>query len=462
MDASVPQQVDKSLRYSIKDGSAYSAMLGLTQDYIIPFALALKATVIQVGLLSSVPNLVMAVSQLAAPQLAERAGSRKGLILPVVFLHALSWLPVVLIPYFFSENRLWWLLGFLTVNATLGALGNPAWGSMMADLVPEGIRGRYFGLRGKITGSVSLVFFFAGGAVLQLAGSDIFTGFAVLFGGAMAFRLLSWYFLSRMYEPPVQRGPLPQPSLPQIVKSLRSSNQGRFMVFVALMSFTTYIASPFFAVYMLRDLGFNYLTYVAINATAAVASLSFLRYWGRRADRAGNLKVIKAVSALIPALPLLWLVSNNALYLIPIQVVSGLAWAGFNLASTNFIYDATAPESRTRYIAVFNALNGTAICLGALLGGLLAPLLPALMGYKLLTLFVLSGLARSLVSLIGLRRIAEVRQVKEVCMRELLFGQAHGRVRRQHLPDQQSPGGAPSVHEGAGFAAAISPAPPGP
>ena len=38
------RQVNKSLKYSIVDGSAHSAMLGLTQDYIVPLALALKAT----------------------------------------------------------------------------------------------------------------------------------------------------------------------------------------------------------------------------------------------------------------------------------------------------------------------------------------------------------------------------------------------------------------------------------
>jgi len=49
------------LKYSIADGSAYSAMLGLIQDYVVPFALALKATIVQVGLLSSIPNLVARV-----------------------------------------------------------------------------------------------------------------------------------------------------------------------------------------------------------------------------------------------------------------------------------------------------------------------------------------------------------------------------------------------------------------
>ena len=133
------RQVSKSLKYSIVDGLAYSAMLGLTQDYIVPFALALKATVVQIGLLSSIPNLTMGLSQLSAPRLAERAGSRKGLILPAVFLHALMWVPILLIPYLFPGEKIWWLICFLTLSIILSSLGNPAWGSLMADLVPEKI-----------------------------------------------------------------------------------------------------------------------------------------------------------------------------------------------------------------------------------------------------------------------------------------------------------------------------------
>src|SRR3972149_2654136 len=79
--------IKKSLRLSVLDGAAYAAMLGLTQNYITPYALALRATTAQIGLLSSVPNFAMAFSQLAAPNLAGRAGSRQGLILPIGVIH---------------------------------------------------------------------------------------------------------------------------------------------------------------------------------------------------------------------------------------------------------------------------------------------------------------------------------------------------------------------------------------
>jgi len=402
-------EVKKSLRYSILDGSANAASQGLTQDYVTPFALALKATTAQIGLLSSAPSLATALSQIAAPRLSERFGSRKGFILRAVFTQALLWVPILLIPYLFPGQKVWWLIGLFTLSTVVGAMAGPAWGSLMADLVPAEVRGRYFGLRGKICGIVALAFFFIGGLILHFSAADIFLGFSMVFGAALLFRLVSWYFLSRMHDPPVRTGWWDRYSLADLVSGLASSNLGRFIVYSSLMSFATYLASPFFAVYMLRDLRFDYLTYAGITAAASLASLVSLTFWGRRADKLGNARVVSAASILVPLVPLLWLVSHQVYYLIPVQMLSGFAWSGFTLASANFIYDASAPENRTRYIALFNAMNGGAMCLGALLGGYLASLLPPMLGYSLLTLFLLSGLLRALVAVAFRRHFSEVR-----------------------------------------------------
>src|SRR4030042_2588584 len=92
-------KVKRNLKFSTLDGAASSAMAGFTQNYITPFALALKATTVQIGLLSSFPNFAMAFSQLISPALVNRAGTRKRVILPAVFIQALMWLPVFLLPY---------------------------------------------------------------------------------------------------------------------------------------------------------------------------------------------------------------------------------------------------------------------------------------------------------------------------------------------------------------------------
>jgi MFS family permease len=411
---SLRRQVKRSLKLSTLDGIAFSAMAGLTQNYITPFALALKATTTQIGFLASVPNLTMALSQLAAPNLSEKAGSRKGLILPVVLTHALLWLPILLVPYLFPEPKIWWLIVFITLSGIFGSLANPAWGSMMADLVPMKLRGRYFSFRGRIIGFIALIFSFIGGAILQVFTDNGFLGFTVIFGGAIVFRLLSFYFLSRMYEPPLSGSGKNKQSLPDIVRHMGSSNLGRFTIYVASISFATNLAGPFFAVYMLRDLGLSYMNYIILVSSNAIANLIFQPFWGRRADRFGNIQIVKTTSYLMPFVPLLWLVSSNLYYLILAEIYSGFVWSGFTLATTNFVYDASDPNNRTKHISVYNAVNGVTTCIGALIGGFLAPHLPAIFGYNLRTLFTISGIMRGIVVLLLLRLITEVRNVPKM------------------------------------------------
>ena len=379
-------------------------MLGFTQDFITPFALALKASTGQIGLLASLPNLALAISQLGSPFISERLKTRKMFILPVVLIQAFLWLPILLLPQIFDGAGVWWLIALFTAGSVFGALGNPAWGSMMADLVPSGIRGRYFGTRNKIGGMALLGGFLAGGLVLELSSQQVMIGFSVLLGGAMLFRLASAYFLSRMYEPPSRRCPDTFNPFKEL-KRLPASGGGRLSLYVAAMMMATHIAAPFFTVYLLKDLGFSYAAFVVITASATIFNFLFMGFWGRLADKHGQLKVVRMTSYIIPLVPVLWLGGHSLTYLIVIQAVSGIAWSGFNLASTNLLYESAAPERRTRVIALFNALSGVAICAGALLGGLLAPRLPEIAGYSFLTLFLLSGLLRGSVVVTLLSRI---------------------------------------------------------
>ncbi len=418
-------------------------MAGLTQSYITPFALALKATTAQIGMLASIPNFLNAVSQLAAPALVDKAGSRKAVILPLVFLHAVMWLPILLIPFVMPGEKIWWLISFITISTVAGSMAGPAWGSMMADLVPERIRGRYFASRGRIISLITLIASFVAGGILQLLHSNVFLGFVFLFGGAMAARLGSFFFLTRQYEPPLVSFRSRREHLFDVVRTMGSTNLGRFTIFVALVSFMTNLASPFFSVYMLRDLQFNYLTYMIVTSIGSLTSLVFLTYWGRRADRAGNIRVIQITAVLIPFIPFLWLISKQPYVLVLAETFSSFAWAGFNLAAVNFVYDAARPESRTEYIAVFNAMNGLAVSLGALLGGFLAPRLPQLLGFSLLSLFTLSGLLRAIVVAVFFRTFREVRHVPEVGVADLLL--SRHRLPSQSISRLHSHGGVPRI-----------------
>jgi MFS family permease len=397
-------------------------MLGLTQNYITPYALTMKASTQEIGLLTSVPNFTMAAVQFAAPALSERARSRKGFILPMAVMHALMWLPILLIPYLFHTHQVWWLIAFMTLSTAFDSALNPVWGSMMADLVPTQMRGRFFGLRNRITAFVSLTFAYAAGGILQLLTGNTNLAFTIIFTGAMASRLISFYFLSQMYEPlspaTEKRG---HEGVLKIARGLFSTNTGTFIIFCALINFTTTVAGPFFSPYMLLDLHFSYIVYTIINSVAGLATVGFMTWWGKRVDRAGSIKVLKITSLFVPFVPIGWALYHSLWWLTVMQIFSGFAWAGFQLSSGVFIFDAAPQQNRTRYIALYNSLIFLGVSLGSLTGGIVAPLLPPFMGSYFRSIFIVSGVARLAVALFFLPRIKEVRRVPQIEARELLF-----------------------------------------
>jgi MFS family permease len=118
---------------------------------------------------------------------------------------------------------------------------------------------------------------------------------------------------------------------------------------------------------------------------------------------------------------LFWIFNQHPAYLIIAQIFSGFIWAGFNLCTTNFIYDAASPGKRTRCIAYFNTLNGIALCCGALGGAFLLPLVPNFFGYPLLTLFAISAGLRFIIGISLPRLLKEVRPVEHVKSDQLFF-----------------------------------------
>jgi hypothetical protein len=73
-------QVERSLRYSVRDGVAWSVMFGAGESYLQAFAVFLKATTAQITLLAALPSLLGSVAQLVSAWVAGQSIQRKRLI----------------------------------------------------------------------------------------------------------------------------------------------------------------------------------------------------------------------------------------------------------------------------------------------------------------------------------------------------------------------------------------------
>ena len=419
---SIDTKKDKSLRFSFLDGIFASAMIGFTQDYFTPFLLLLGGTARHVGILNALPNLFAALVQLKSADLVEKVKSRRKIINVFVCLQALILLPMMGIALIGAVN-LYVFIAVVIIFTFFGAFAGPAWGSLMSDLVDEDKRGEYFGWRNRILGFIIIAFTFTAGFVLHIMKKvHIFYGFVIIFGFAFIFRIISWYFLTKMHEPVLEYKKENSFTLFDFLARIKDSNFAKFVLFVAMMNFSVNLASPFFAVLMLRDLHFSYMTYSIVVVSATASIYIMIGRWGQQADRVGNLRIIRFVSPLIAIIPLFWILNRHPLYLVFAQAFSGFAWSGFNLCASNFIYDAVTPPKRTRCIAYFNALNGVALCSGALFGGFLLRYLPEIFGYRILTLFLISSILRLLVATFMPINLKEVRSVEKVKSDQLLFG----------------------------------------
>jgi len=414
-------QKNRSLKFSFSDGIFASGMVGFTQEYFTPFLLLLGAVAKHIGMLNALPNFFASLIQLKSADFTETLHSRKKIINIFVLFHALMLLPMAIMALS-GRGKPAIFIAYVILFTSFGAIATPAWGSLMSDLVEEDKRGTYFGWRNRILGFITAGAAFIAGFILHtMKKLNIFYGFVIIFSFAFIFRMISWYFLTRMYEPPLVQRKEDYFTLIDFLARIRESNFAKFVLFVSMMNFSVNLASPFFAVLMLKDLHFSYMLYTIITITATLTVYIMISRWGRHADKVGNLKIIKFISPLIGVIPLLWVFNHNPAFLLFAQIFSGFLWAGFSLCTTNFIYDAVIPEKRTRCISYFNALNGLALCGGALLGGFLLQKLPLLFGYKILTLFLISSVLRIIVGIFMPMKLKEVRPVEKTKSNELFF-----------------------------------------
>lgn len=412
---------ESSLRASFWDGVYASVMFGVTVNYVTPFALLIGATAFQVGVLNSLPLLFGALIQLYSDEITKKFKSRVSSITLFVFLQAVSWFFVCAVVFIPPKFRLSAFILLIIINNLLGSVVTPAWASLMSDTVDANRYGEYFSWRGKVLGFINLVSSFVAGFFLFVVPVKV-VGFLVLFAVAGVMRILSAVYLSRMddirYEQPKEK----EFTYLKFIKRIKESNFVKFVFFVSLLNFGVFLASPFFAVYMLDELKFRYSTYTIITVAAALSGLVTLPFWGRLSDKFGNVKVIKITASLSPLLPILWLFTRNPILLSMINALAGYVWAGFNLAVVNFIFDAASKEVRTRCFAYFSFTNGVFVFAGTLIGGWLAINLPfSIAGSRLLVLFLLSGILRLAVNILLLREFREVKEVPSIAPREMFY-----------------------------------------
>jgi len=371
-----PAEAARSLAAIRREAVFTATMSGLTDPFVIPYALALGATSFHAGLLSSLRNLLISLVQLKAVDAVRLLGSRRKLVLWCVGIQAALWLPLAFVGPLFGTGAVEGLILLFTLASASAALTVPAWGSLVAEYLPDPDRGRMLGGLARLVGLQTTFSGLIAGGLLQLMQRRPLVAFAMLCLAAAVSRSLAWRAIARLHEEPWQDSPALRFSFWKFIRQVRRSNFARFSLCLGGLSFATHMAAPFFAVYMLQELHYGYLLYTTIILSGSVTGSLASAWWGRTADRLGSQAILRWTCVGVSALPALWLLSGDGRWVMAMNVFGAFLWSGLNLCTVNFLYDAVSAPKRHTCLAYFNVVHGLGVSAGAFVGGWLVDALP--------------------------------------------------------------------------------------
>lgn len=375
-----------SLKYSTIEASFSVPMLTLTMANLA-FAIGFAAQVLgwgpaAIGLMAATPHLCNFIQPPLTHWLQRRLSLYRIMVIMFV-LGAMPWAFVSTFPWMGTETRDAAFAMIVLVSSLANAVCGVAWSAAISDLVPLSIRGRYFGRRNLIFGAWTLVAIVAAGQVADYFDNSLHI-FGMIFAGAALMRMLGLFFLTRMRFPASATELRPVSIDPRRYAAVfRDRNYFPLLLFIGLWGLCLNLGTPFYNVYVLRELRLSLGDLTTMSMLASLGGLVSLRTWGALSDRFGN-KPVLFTCAVVWALASMvsWLLASPQHYthLYVMYFIVGFVTAGFQLCQFNLMIKMVPSESKAHYIAVFFSFTSLLTALGPILGGKLMELLPQHVG----------------------------------------------------------------------------------
>lgn len=402
----------RDLCASVWDAGAYSVMVGIAETYFGAFALALGLGSAGAGLMVTLPVLLGSMLQLVTPWGVLRLGSHKKWIVSAIFIQVgcllllplagLASIKAVATIIAFGAATLYWAMQFTA--------GGP-WNTWMEELVPLRVRTRFFACRQRTSQICLLAGFAIGGLALQFGkaiDAELIV-FAAIFLTAATCRAVSGSFMAKQSEPSRGRIQEEQISLVQLLRKKGSIPGGRLVVYLLAMQVAVQTSGPYFTPFMLKQEGWSYVTFMLLIGLSFLGKVLALPFWGRIGQRIGATKLMWIGGLAIVPISGGWLIADllngwecdvlgfhvtaSMAWIVVLQLISGVAWAAYELAMALQFLHGIPRKQRTSMLTLYHFGNSAAMVVGALIGLSVFQLLGEGHG-TYMTLFVLSSILR--------------------------------------------------------------------
>jgi MFS family permease len=377
-----PEECARGLRLLVVEAAFSGGATALTTGVILTaFALHLGASNIMVGILASAPFLAQLL-QLPAILLVERLRQRKRIAILTSIVGRLMLAVMAATAFFTGTVPLLAFLAAQVVLCGLGAIGTCAWNAWLRDLAPENQLGQVFARRTVWLTAINLALGLIAALALDVTAEGS-SARSVMFAGMFTAGCITGLISARVVAgipEPLMPSPIGRVRLDELLRQpLEDRNFRRLLVFVGSWQFAVNLATPFFTVFIVRQLGLNISFVMVLSVASQIANILALRCWGVLSDRFAN-KSVLAVCAPVYVLAIVGMIGASQfadrdmmkIWLIVLHLLMGAAVAGVTLTSTNIALKLSPRGSATAYIAASATVTALAAGLAPILGGSLA------------------------------------------------------------------------------------------
>jgi MFS family permease len=375
-------QISQGLNLVIADGITAEAMVVFTSGtFLTAMAIQLGATNFQLGLFAALPTFTT-IFQLLSIWLVRKFNNRRLIAALFNFLARIPILAIGAIPFLFTGGTsIEVLLILLFFQHVFGDIAGASWNSWMKDLVPVGQMGEFFSRRTRLSQTLnvtlSLVTAFAIDYVKTHKPQDEILAYHILFliGGSLG--LASVFFLLGTPEPRARQ--INDKLLALFQMPLLNVNFRNLLVFNSFWAFALNLATPFFAVYMLKTIKLPLSYVISLGLLGQLSGILSYKMWGKYTDRFSNKTIISICAPLYIVCILAFAFTAapgfrflTIALLAIIYLLSGAATAGINLALNNVGLKLASRDEAIAYISVKNMFVAFFSTIAPLIGGLLA------------------------------------------------------------------------------------------
>jgi len=363
---------DKNASFLIAE-MFWASFLGSAASFGAAFALRLGASNADIGLLSSIPSLLVILVALPAGRFIMGRHNPKKWIVASLAVHRASFTLIVLLPF---------VIGFGLPVGTISVwifilIGIPAhffnigFFSLLADVVSEERRATVFSARAIVNNAASAVLIFVFGVWLKEAPYPV--NYQVMFGVGILTSFISIQYLAKIVVPHRPPPTASRLSLFEEVRKLRVAlleNAG-FRSIVRntfIQAFLLWTAGPLFILYYIKTCGADE-GWLGVNGTVSgLVTIASYVFWRRWMHRFGESTTLKITMVLASTFPLLVGLSPSLVLILLANALNAFANAGVGLSHFNTLLKVMPENSRTEYTAYWSFLMNAGACVAPLVG----------------------------------------------------------------------------------------------